>query len=234
MDIQPPDPCLTLLSDLGRERALGGGISLQRARPLAARVWHDSGEVELAVAALCDPYLALTMLWRTLALGLRGNPVHPRPRDPAGPALTADLLAFLRLHLRLRGDLPALVDWPAGGLDHRQLHGDGGWCDLCGECCCHAGTVPTPPPGVEYPAYWYHALAGSTLHPQPFCPFLFQAQGLPMFFCALHPIKPLACGRFGQGDCRRGRPHRGYRQMPGGTVATVGKSSQGIARRGMS
>lgn len=219
--MQPPqeDPtlpaaCQALLAQLGRERALGGSIEPQRARPLAALVWSQPQEVEQAVAALCEPYLALTMLWLTLGLGLRGNPHHPRPRQEQGAPLTRDLLAFLRLHLRLRADLPALVDWPPDGLPHQELHGDGGWCDLCGRCCCHGGTVPTPPPGVDYPAYWYHALAGATLLPQPFCPFLFQARGLPMFFCGLHPIKPLACRDFDQNHCRRGRPQRGHGRRP--------------------
>lgn len=203
-------PCQDLLEALGRERALGGLIDQGRAEPLAARVWPGPQEAATAARALCDPYLALTMLWRTLALGLRGNPIHPRPRGLPDSRLAQDLLAFLSLHLRIRADLPALVDWPAGGLDHGQLDGDGGWCDLCGECCCHAGTVPSTPEGTRYPAYWYHALSGETLYPQPFCPFLFQARGKPLFFCALHPIKPLACRRFDQADCRRGRPHRGY------------------------
>lgn len=221
----PEDPnllaaCQALLADLGRERALGGAIEAPRARALAQRVWPQAPQAKEALAALCDPYLALTMLWLTLGLGLRGNAHHPRPRGERGQDLARDLLAFLRLHLRIRADLPALVDWPAGGLPHQDLEGDGGWCDLCGRCCCHAGTVPTPPPGVEYPAYWHHALAGATLLPQPFCPFLFQSQGLPLFFCGLHPIKPLACRDFDRQDCRRGRPRRGFGRT---TPATPGQ-----------
>lgn len=212
-DPQSASPCLALLGDLGRERALGGAVDGGRASRLAALVWPQAEEAATAARALCDPYLALTMLWRSLAWGFRGNPIHPRPRGLPGTRLAGDLLAFLRLHLRIRADLAAWVDWPANGLDHRELNGDGGWCDLCGECCCHGGTVPSSPEGVDYPAYWYHALSGDTLYPQPFCPFLFQAQGLPLFFCALHPIKPLACRRFDQTDCRRGRPHRGYRTL---------------------
>lgn len=209
-------PCLDLLENLGRARALGQAVTPELAAPLVERLWQAPPERQQALQALGDPYLALTMLWRVLALGLRGNPLHPRPRDQEGQGLARDLLAFLRLHLRIRSDLPALVAWPEDGLDFRELNGDGGWCDLCGQCCCHAGTVPTAPPGVEYPAYWYHALAGSSLYPQPFCPFLFQARELPLFFCGLHPIKPLACSRFDQADCARGLAQRGGYRPHGG------------------
>ena len=207
---QTDSPCRRLLEDLGRGRALGLLPSLEQARQAAGLVWADPSQREAAARALADPYLALTMLWRVLALGFRGNPLHPRTRDRDDRHLAGDLLAFLKLHLRLRGDLADRVDWPEEGLAAGDLRGDGGWCDLCGECCCHAGTVPTPPPEVDYPAYWYHALAGESLLPQPFCPFLFQARNLPVFFCGLHPIKPLACRRFDRTDCARGRPHRGY------------------------
>jgi hypothetical protein len=66
---------------------------------------------------------------------------------------------------------------------------------------------------VDYPAFFHHALAGETLFPQPFCPFLFQALDRPLFFCGLHPIKPLACQRFDQKDCQLGRAGRGYRPL---------------------
>jgi hypothetical protein len=38
--------------------------------------------------------------------------------------------------------------------------------------------------------------------------------GRPLFFCGLHPIKPLACRGFDQDDCQRGRPGRGYPPNP--------------------
>ncbi len=208
-DDQRLQACLALLEDLGGGREQGPPPRPEQAHALAAGVWGDTGERTQAVQALCHPYLALTMLWRTLGLGLRGNPHHLRPRDRDGARLARDLLVFLRLHLRLSEKLKGVVDWPAAGLPANALEGDGGWCDLCGQCCCHCGTVPAPPPGVSYPPGWYHALSGEALHFQPFCPFLFQALGQPLYFCGLHPIKPLPCRDFGRADCERGRPTRG-------------------------
>lgn len=204
-------PCLTLLQAVAGLRAAGRPVTVEHALSLLAPVWPFPDARLDAARALSDPFLAVTMLWRTLGKGFRGNPLHPRPLDTTGPRLAADLLAFLRLHLRIRADLPALVALPESGVTADSLKGDGGWCDLCGECCCHAGTVPTPPQRVNYPPYFHHALAGETLFPQPYCPFLFQALGLPFFFCGLHPIKPVACRRFDEKDCERGRGGRGYR-----------------------
>lgn len=201
--------CLELLRQAGETRASGSLPSPEALLPLAKALWPD--QAEQAAQALADPYLAATMLWRTLGQGFRGNPNHLRPRDQDGPRLSRDLLTLLDLHLRIRRDLTGLVAWPASGQPVGELVGDGGWCDLCGQCCCHCGTVPTAPPGVSYPAWFYHALAGETAHPQPYCPFLFQALGKPLFFCALHPIKPIACSRFDRADCGRGQPGRGYR-----------------------
>lgn len=203
--------CQDLLTELGRARALGQAPDLAGVEPWLATIWPRPQDQASARATLSDPYLAHTMLWRTLTLGFRGNPRHLRPRERDGVALAADLLALLRIHLRIRKELGGLVDWPEEGVSANDLVGDGGWCDLCGECCCHNGTVPSPPPGVDYPAFYYHLLAGAGVLPQPYCPFLFQARDRPVFFCAVHPVKPVACSSFGAGDCRRGRPGRGYR-----------------------
>lgn len=203
--------CQDLLTDLGRARALGQSADVAGQADQIQAIWPRIEDQASARAALADPYLALTMLWRTLALGFRGNPRHLRPVDRDGAVLAADLLTMLKNHLRIRRALPDLVSWPAEGQSAGDLVGDGGWCDLCGECCCHNGTVPNPPPGVDYPAFFHHLLAGSGVLPQPFCPFLFQARDRPVFFCAIHPIKPVACSRFGAPDCRRGRPGRSYR-----------------------
>lgn len=203
--------CQNLLTQLGRGRALGRPPDLAAVEPWLSLLWPQAADQDRARAALADPYLAHTMLWRTLVLGFRGNPRHLRRPDTSGAVLAADLLAILANHLRIRQELGGLVDWPAEGLAGTELAGDGGWCDLCGECCCHNGTVPSPPPGVDYPPFYYHLLAGAGVTPQPFCQFLFQARDQPLFFCGIHPIKPLACSRFGAGDCLRGRPGRGYR-----------------------
>ena len=204
-------PCLSLLQKLAGLRADGRTVSTEKVLSLLGPVWPFP-EARLAAArALSDPFLAVTMLWRTLGQGFRGNPLHPRPRDTGGPRLAAALLAILRLHLKIRTDLPALVAWPETGVAADSLAGDGGWCDLCGQCCCHAGTVPTPPAGVDYPPYFHHALAGETAYPQPYCPFLFQTNDRTLFFCGLHPLKPLACRRFAETDCRKGRGGRGFR-----------------------
>ncbi len=200
-----------LLTDLGRARALGLSPDLAPVREVLPRVWPDGGQRERATQVLSDPYLAHTMLWRTLVLGFRGNPNHLRPLDRDGRRLAEDLLVFLGQHARLRAGLVGRVDWPAHGLPAATLLQDGDWCDLCGECCCHCGTVPTPPAGVDYPAFFYHLAAGEGLSPQPYCPFLFQTLGRPLFFCGLHPIKPVACSVFDRQDCARGRPGRGYR-----------------------
>ncbi len=204
------DRCRDLLTTLGGRRAKGGPPPANLARPLVEAVWPGEPEQRDALAALASPFVALTMLERTLARGFRGNPGHLRPADDQGERLASDLLAFLRLHLRITAELPALVAWPPAGVPAADLAGDGGWCDLCGQCCCHCGTVPTPPDGTDYPPWFHHAIAGDSLWPQPFCPFLFQALGQPRFFCGLHPIKPLACSRFGRADCDRGRPGRGF------------------------
>lgn len=201
-----------LLTSLGRARALGLPPDLNPVRDLLPRVWPDPGQRERASQVLADPHLAHTMLWRTLALGFRGNPNHLRPLDRDGRRLAEDLLAFLGQHARLRAGLIGRVDWPSQGVPAATLLAEPGWCDLCGECCCHCGTVPTPPPGVDYPAFFYHLAAGEGLSPQPYCPFLFQTLGRPLFFCGLHPIKPVACTAFDRQDCARGRPGRGYRQ----------------------
>jgi hypothetical protein len=172
-------------------------------------IWPETFEADTILEGIQSPYVAWTMLYRTLARGFRGNPLHPRPLDQDMPKLRADILAFVKLHLRIQKHLPKLIPWPKQGLDADQLIGDGGWCDLCGQCCCHAGTVPHPPKGIDYPPFFHYALAGETLYPQPFCPFLFQAMGQPAFFCGLHPIKPVACSRFDKSDCERGILGRG-------------------------
>lgn len=201
--------CQDLLRRAGEARASGVLPNREDILPQVEALWPE--QAEQAVRALCDPYLAATMLWRTLGQGFRGNPNHLRSRDHDGPRLSRDFLALLILHLRIRNALNGLVDWPADGQPAGELVGDGGWCDMCGQCCCHCGTVPTAKPGVNYPPWFYHALAGETVQPQPFCPFLFQAVEEPLFFCALHPIKPIACSRFDRADCERGLPGRGYR-----------------------
>lgn len=202
--------CLEVLERLGEERARGAPLSPESAREAALALWgSDCAE---AAEALISPHFPLTMLWRTLGQGFRGNPQHPRPRDEDGDRLAVDLLAFVRLHSRIVAALPGLVDWPPAGLPASELSGDGGWCDLCGQCCCLGGTVPTPPEPIRYPAFFYHAISGETLFPQPFCPFLFQALNQPLFYCGLHPIKPLACRRFGHPDCERGRTGRGFKK----------------------
>lgn len=206
--------CRGLLTVLGGLRAAGGPPPEETARPLVEAVWPAGQERRDALAALASPFLALTMLERTLVRGFRGNPGHLRPTDDDGPRLAADLLSILRLHLRMNAALPALVPWPRQGVPAGELTGDGGWCDLCGMCCCHCGTVPTPPAGAKYPPWFHHAIAGESLWPQPFCPFLFQAIGQPLFFCGLHPIKPLSCSRFDQKDCQRGLPGRGFLRPP--------------------
>lgn len=207
--------CLDLLCQASQIRATGCVFGQGDALSFAKKLWP--GAAREAVQALTDPYLAVTMLWRTLGRGFRGNPIHLRPIDNDGPLLARDLLDLLRLHLRIRAALPGLVDWPKDGQPAGELVGDGGWCDLCGQCCCHCGTVPTPPPNVSYPPWFYHALAGEMLHPQPYCPFLFQSLGKPVFFCSLHPIKPKACSHFDQRDCERGLPGRGCHGQ--GTIA---------------
>ncbi len=201
------DRCLDLLRQAAALRR-AGSLTETALRPLVETVWPELEAAEAALRALTDPYLAAAMLWRTLGLGFRGNPNHLRPLDDHGPRLAADLLAALRLHNRLRRDLPRFVAWPEAGLSSGELVGDGGWCELCGQCCCHMGTVPTPPPGVDYPAYWYHVLAGEAIPAQPYCPFLFQTRDAEAFFCAIHPLKPIACSRFGRADCQRGREGR--------------------------
>lgn len=206
---RPGSEALELLAELSQLRLLGRTLDQPRLEKACAGLWPEPAEQDLALRALQDPFLALTMLWRTLGQGFRGNPLHPRPHPSQGQRLIQDLMAFFRLHLRLRGDLAGRVDWPQAGVPASALRGSGGWCDLCGECCAHAGTVPTPPTGITYPPYWYHALAGHTLYPQPFCPFLFQSRQGAVFFCSIHPIKPLACRDFDATDCQRGRPGRG-------------------------
>lgn len=198
-----------LLERLARQRDQGRAVTADQAARLGAALWPRAAELDQAVAALADPCLALGMLHRVLVEGFRGNPGNRRPRDRDDPRLARDLLDFLRLFGRIRRDLPAYVDLPPEGVAAASLHGDGGWCDLCGQCCVLGGTVPTSPAGVDYPAYWYHAIAGQSLYPQPFCPFLFQANDAPLFFCSIHAIKPLACARFDRADCRRGAPFRG-------------------------
>lgn len=202
--------CAELLTTLSAIRSAGGPPPAAQATPLVEAVWAEPAQRTDALKALASPYLPLNMLESTLVRGFRGNPNHLRPRDENGPRLASDLLAFFRLHLRIMAALPTLVDLPPGGVPANDLHGDGGWCDLCGQCCCHCGTVSTAPDTVRYPPWFYHAIAGEPLWPQPFCPFLAQTLSQPRFFCAIHPIKPLACSRFDQADCQRGRPGRGY------------------------
>lgn len=199
---------LGFLEDLSAARRADRLPARREVADAARQLWPEA-DAATAARALSHPLAPVTMLWRVLGRGIRGNPLHPRPRDRDGRVLARDLLAWCRLFNRITNDLPGRVDWPAEGVPASSLEGDGGWCDLCGMCCAHAGTVPHVPPGVDYPPYWYHALAGETLWPQPFCPFLMQTTGGTLFFCGLHPIKPLACRRFDRDDCRRGRPVRG-------------------------
>jgi Fe-S-cluster containining protein len=62
---------------------------------------------------------------------------------------------------------------------------------------------PNPPPKIRYPDHWYSFLAGEAVENQQLCPFLFQYFGEPLYFCAIHHIKPLACRRFGRENCRK-------------------------------
>ena len=206
----PINPILDRLSGflkkVAEARTMGAAIDSSWLEAECTELWPR--EKGAAVAALTDPFLAVTMLKRVID-GFRGNPHHLRPLDTDGVRLAADLLTHFRMHLRLRRGLDGLVDWPAYGLPGGDLEGAGGWCDLCGECCVHCGTVPNTPPGVDYPAYFYHAISGGWLSPQFFCPFLFETRDSGLFFCGLHPVKPLSCSRFDLEDCERGRPGRG-------------------------
>lgn len=208
MDI--PDDRLAALQGLLRQAAqarLSGGPR-EPDLELISLAWSDESDRQTAAQALADPYLAVGLLVQTLINGFRGNPLHRRPLDDDPDRLADDLAAIFRLHLRLRAELPGRVDWPEDGVSGLGIVGDGGWCDLCGRCCCHMGTVPHPPPGVDYPAWWYHALAGETIDCQPLCPFLFQARDAEVYLCSIHPIKPQACRNFDRADCERGRGFR--------------------------
>lgn len=198
---------LNLLADL---REQGQPVDQPSALALAAEVWADADERSDVAQALSDPSAPLGMLRQVMVRGFRGNPLHPRKRDADDKQTARDLLAYCRLFLRIRSDLGELVERPPDGVAGASLHGADGWCDLCGQCCVHGGTVPTPPKGTQYPAYWYHALAGESLYPQAFCPFLYQARDAPLYFCSIHAIKPIACRVFDLKDCERGRPHRGF------------------------
>ncbi|MCB2188176.1 MAG: hypothetical protein KQJ78_17290 [Deltaproteobacteria bacterium] len=214
----PGDELLALarefLAAVGPARAAGAPLEPSAFAAWPARLWPGDPAAQVAAqdaarAGLADPYLPWTRLWEVLALGHRGNPLHPRPRDTQGPRLVRDLAAYLTLFRRLRADLTGPLALPARGLAFGELAPDeGGWCDFCGRCCCHAGTVPTPPPGVRYPGWWYAALAGETLFPQPFCPFLLQTRDRPAYFCAIHPVKPVACRSFGPRLCATGLAER--------------------------
>ena len=158
--------------------------------------------------ALLDPYIPLGMLTRTMFADVVGMRFYINKRRPdLEPVLAAELLGWVRAFLRIRLDIQTRFDpetitcIPVDGTRHPLPSGQ--WCTLCGICCQIGGVPPNPPPGIRYPDHWYDFLAGNAVENQQLCPFLFQYFGEPVFFCAIHHIKPIACRKFDLNDCQK-------------------------------
>lgn len=186
---------------LGRENGL--------LKPLLSRYDLNSDAVLLR-EALLDPYIPLGMMARTIFSDVIGMRFYINKRRPdLEPALAGELLGFAQAFLKIKVDIKTLFDpdtitcIPLDGRRHRLPRDQ--WCRLCGTCCQIGGVPPGPPPGIHYPDYWYDFLSGNAVENQQLCPFLFQYFGDPIFFCAIHNIKPMSCRIFDLKDCQKRR-----------------------------
>ena len=157
--------------------------------------------------ALLDPYFPLDMLERTIFSDVDGMRFYiMKNRPDLEPTLLAELVEWSKAFLRIRRDIQTFFDTksitciPLDGNKHPLPTGQ--WCTLCGVCCQIGGVPPDPPADLRYPDRWYTYLAGGAMDNQQLCPFLFQHFGEPLFFCAIHDVKPVACREFGKQDCR--------------------------------
>ena len=165
-------------------------------------------EICLLRQALVDPYFPLGMMERTVFSDVEGMRFFiSKHRPDLQPVLAAELGKYSEAFLRIRLDIETIFDpttitcIPLDGQKH-QLPADQ-WCTLCGVCCEIGGVPAEPPAGVSYPHHWYKYLVGGAVDNQQMCPFLFQYFGEPIFFCAIHHIKPMSCRYFDEEDCRR-------------------------------
>ena len=171
---------------------------------------HRSFQTDSSVLrkALLDPYFPLGMLEQTVFADVDGMRFYINKRRlDLEPGLAEELVKWSKAFLRIRGDIQQMFDpetitcIPLDGKRHQLPTGQ--WCTLCGVCCQIGGVPPLPPAGVRYPSYWDTYLAGGAVKNQQLCPFLFQYFGEQRFFCAIHDIKPMACRKFGEVECRR-------------------------------
>ena len=179
--------------------------------------WSFQADSSVLRRALLDPYFPLGMLEQTVFADVDGMRFYINKRRlDLEPGLTEELEKWSEAFLRIRLDIQKLFDAetitciPLDGKRHQLPTGQ--WCTLCGVCCQIGGVPPLPPAGVQYPDYWNTYLAGGAVNNQQLCPFLFQYFGEQRFFCAIHNIKPIACRRFGEEECRRRLVERGLHQ----------------------
>jgi len=168
---------------------------------------HREKDAALLRQSLGDPYFPLGMLERTIFADVTGMRFFINKRRPdLEPELAGELMAWATAFLKIRHDIQTFFDpatitcIPVDGFRHRLPLGQ--WCTLCGVCCQIGGVPPNPPPGIRYPDHWYAFLCGKALENQQLCPFLFQYFGEPLYFCAIHHIKPVACRQFDMENCR--------------------------------
>ena len=177
------------------------------AKQLLSR-YPDESEASQVRRALLDPYFPLGMLERTLFADVDGMRFFiNKSRPDLEPVLIDALREWSEIFLRIRSDIETCYDpatitcIPLDGMRHRLPTEQ--WCTLCGLCCQIGGVPPMPLPGVLYPDHWSPCLAGDAMENQQLCPFLYQYFGEPLFFCAIHNIKPVGCQHFGKEACLR-------------------------------
>jgi len=191
-----------------RESAAADHRPVEESLNLLLSLYPQASDASPIRRALLDPYFPLGMLERTLFANVVGMRFFiNKLRSDLAPALTAGLRNWAKAFLRIRLDIETHYDpetvtcIPLDGIPHPLPISQ--WCTLCGVCCQIGGVPPIPPPGVRYPDHWSTYLAGGAVENQQLCPFLFQYFGEPIYFCAIHTIKPVSCQDFGEEDCRR-------------------------------
>ena len=166
-----------------------------------------SGEDQLLVKALSDPYFPLTKL---LKLNIETFGREPRFRDLSGEDLgriAADhLLEWANIFLSIRLDLERLNKH--GQVSRMKLQGSAKetipattLCKHCGGCCEIRGGPPEFTGSIGPPSHWIVYFSGDGSKYQRFCPFLFEYFTTGKFFCSIYQIKPQCCWEFDREEC---------------------------------
>ena len=166
-----------------------------------------SGEDQLLVKALSDPYFPLTKLLKLNVEEFVREPwLKELSEEYLGRIAINHLLEWAKIFLSIRLDLGRLNKY--GQVSSMKLQGSAKetiptttLCNHCGCCCEIRGGPPEFTCSIGLPSQWtvYFSVHGCKY--QRFCPFLFEYFASGRFFCSIYQIKAQCCWEFDREEC---------------------------------